>query len=188
MYVVGEIFMKPIYKENYIEKSIFDHLSNDINWLQERSARKEYFMSMEPLEYIYGLGINAKSYSSESFTEPVKNILDKLNTDFNCNYNVCFLNRYDNKTNALGWHADDSKEMNKEHSICVVSFGAEREIWYKDQAFKGVIPAENKQLLKDGSLYIMPAGFQELYFHRIPKSDKDVGIRISLTFRNYVKV
>ena len=36
-------------------------------------------------------------------------------------YNVCFLNRYDDQRNHLGWHADDSPEMDHDHPIAVVS-------------------------------------------------------------------
>lgn len=179
--------MKPIYKTNYSE-NLFNHLFNDIIWLEATPARKEYFMSLELLSYTYGSGKSARTYKSECFTEPTKELLDKLNNDYNANYNVCFLNRYDNQRNFLGWHADDSPEMNPEHDIAVVSFGAEREIWWKKQDYKGVIPNENKQLLNDCSIFIMPAGFQKDYFHKIPKCDKDCGVRISLTFRNYKEI
>jgi alkylated DNA repair dioxygenase AlkB len=40
-----------------------------------------------------------------------------------------------------------------------------------------------KLLLPHGSLCIMPPGFQQTHQHRIPKADRDVGVRISLTFR-----
>ncbi len=47
------------------------------------------------------------------------------------------------------------------------------------------MPPENKQRLKSGSLFVMPAGFQDLYHHRIPRSDRECGTRISLTFRRH---
>lgn len=189
--------MKPIYIKSYVtdEKpelihlsrlSVFAHLLHDLTWLEVTSARKEYFMSDAPLSYTYGSGVAARTYTSSIFSIPIKNMIDKLNVDYNCNYNVCFLNRYDTQKNALGWHADDSPEMNTKHDICVISFGAEREIWWKDKSYKGEIPKENRQILNDGSLFIMPAGFQENNFHKIPKCEKACGIRISLTFRNYV--
>jgi alkylated DNA repair dioxygenase AlkB len=184
--------MKPSYFRSiksfieFADNDIFNHLLNDIAWLEVREARKEYFMAKDSINYTYGSGLSAKTYTSNPFTFPVKFILDVLNKDYNCNYNVCFLNRYDEAKHQLGWHADDSPEMNNDHPIAVVSFGAEREIFWKLQDYKGVIPPENKQLLHNGSLFIMPAGFQKLYFHKIPKCDKKCGTRISLTFRNYI--
>ncbi len=181
--------MRPIYIQTYIPtftENIFTHLLNELQWLEETEARKEYFMSDEQLSYQYGK--QNRTYSSLPFSKPVRDMMMFLNNEFNCNYNVCFLNRYDNYKKALGWHADNSPEMNSKHDICVISFGAEREIWWKEQSYKGDIPKENRQLLHNGSLFIMPAGFQEIFFHKIPKSDKqDCGIRISLTFRNYIK-
>lgn len=182
--------MKPIYMSSYIEdkETVFNHLLNDLEWLTVTEARKEYFMSDEPISYKYGSGVAARTYTSSLFSCPIKAMMDKLNKDFFGSYNVCFLNRYDTQKNALGWHADDSPEMNPKHAICVVSFGAEREIWWKDKSYKGEIPKENRQVLENGSLFIMDAGFQENHFHKIPKCDKECGIRISLTFRNYLKV
>lgn len=182
--------MKPIYIPSYIEDKdyIFNHLLNELTWLEVTDARKEYFMSSEPLSYTYGSGKNARTYSSSEFSLPIMIMMEKLNRDYNCNYNVCFLNRYDTQKNQLGWHADDSPEMNTKHDICVVSFGAEREIWTKDKSFKGEIPKDDRYLLQNGSLFIMPAGFQENHFHKIPRCDKACGIRISLTFRNYIKI
>ena len=183
--------MKPIYIKNYVSEikdELFNHLLNDLAWLEVTSARKEYFMANETIEYTYGSGPNARTYKSNDYTEQIKLLQNNLNTTYNCDYNVCFLNRYDNQKNQLGWHSDDSPEMNMDHDICVISFGAEREIWWKEKDFKGEIPLENRQLLHNGSLFIMPAGFQKDNFHKIPKVGKDCGIRISLTFRNYKKV
>ena len=182
--------MKPIYISSYIEDkdTIYNHLLNDLEWLEMTEARKEYFMSDESISYKYGNGVAARTYTSSLFSAHIKNLMNKINSDYNCNYNVCFLNRYDTQKNALGWHADDSPEMNTEHAICVVSFGAEREIWVKGKSFKGEIPKDDRYLLENGSLFIMPAGFQENNFHKMPRCDKACGIRISLTFRNYKKV
>jgi hypothetical protein len=183
--------MKPTYISNYIidtDKKIFNHLLNDLDWLSVTEARKEFFMAFEKLHYTYGNGINAREYSSSFYSDIVNDIQIKINKEFNTDYNVCFLNRYDNERNALGWHADDSKEMNTEHPICVISFGSEREINWKDKNYKGVIPDTNKKILENGSLFIMPAHFQENNLHKIPKNDKPCGTRISLTFRNYKKL
>jgi hypothetical protein len=53
--------------------------------------------------------------------------------------------------------------------------------------FKGTIPNEWRQLLGDGSLFIMPAGMQDSHKHKIPKHDRDCGPRVSLTFRCWKK-
>ncbi len=181
--------MNPLYFQNYIKDTdlslYFNHLLN-LKWLEVREARKEYFMAYQDLSYTYGTGNNAKTYESLPFTGLIHQLTEQLNIDYGTSYNMCFLNRYDDFSKFLGYHADDSPEMNHDHPIASLSFGAEREIWWKKKDYKGVLPPENKQLLHNGSLFIMPAGFQKDHFHKIPKCDKPCGIRISLTFRNYL--
>lgn len=176
--------MKPIYIEDYCSKNpnipyeiMFLQISR-LKWEKRREARQEYFMSESYIEYTYGLGEFAKTYKSNPFNNYVQDLMNLLNHEFDQRYNVCFLNKYISQFNWLGWHSDDSMD-----SIAVVSFGAEREIWWKHKDFKGNVPDENKQLLKSGSLFIMPAGFQEDHLHKIPKNSKPCEERISLTFR-----
>jgi alkylated DNA repair dioxygenase AlkB len=111
--------------------------------------------------------------------------MEKLNNDFNTGYDICFLNRYDNEKMWLGWHADDSSEIDSNHPIAVISFGAEREIWVKKMDYKGEIPVENKFMLNNGSLFVMPAGYQKENLHKIPKWNIPCSTRISLTFRKF---
>lgn len=50
----------------------------------------------------------------------------------------------------------------------------------------GIVPTKDRYLLQRGSVFIMPAGFQEAMFHRIPKHPAPCGWRISLTFRKFL--
>lgn len=169
-----------------VTDSILDEVKN-LDWLTERSARKEYFMSTKDREYSYGNRHEGDTnYRSKPFTFLVHEFMEFLNETRNAEFNVCFLNRYENEQQHLGWHADEFPGMREDQSIAVLSLGAEREIWWKEKSFKGVIPSENKQLLEHGSVWIMPAGFQDVYFHKIPKHGQPCGMRISLTFRSFV--
>lgn len=179
--------MTPSYFADFVPYPDFNfmHLRDDLQWLEVTEARKEYFMSDVSRSYTYGKGDYAREYHSNPYSPIVERMQADLNETTHCQYNVCFLNRYDTQKHQLGWHADDSPSMDSNHPIAVISFGAEREIWWKLQSDKGVVPAQQRCKLEHGSLFVMPAGFQELYFHRIPKADREVGIRISLTFRRY---
>lgn len=184
-----------ILKPEYIPNVFINHETIvrllELPWLSVTEARREYFMSDEPRSYTYGKGAGERSYDSAPFADPVIGIQMALNMprygSRSLDYNVCFLNRYDTQKNHLGWHADDSPFMDPYHPIAVVSFGCEREIWWKLQAESGVVPPENRQRLGNGSVFIMPAGFQDSYYHRIPKADRECGVRVSLTFRRYVE-
>jgi alkylated DNA repair dioxygenase AlkB len=176
--------MKPIYIEKFISKSLYDKLKTEAPWINADAPRDECFMSLIPLEYIYGHGF-IRTYKSVDMHNDVKNIMEKMNAEMNTEYNVCFLNFYKSEKEALGWHADDSPEMDTTHPIAVISFGAERFIWTKEKSYKGVVPDGDKYLLNDGSLFIMPAGFQKENYHKIPRHDRPCGGRISLTYRKF---
>ena len=176
--------MKAIYEKGYIADELYDRLRSEVPWVNEDAPRDECFMALEELEYTYGEKI-ARTYTSVLMSEMVMSMMKKLNEDYDCEYNICFLNYYSSEKEFLGWHADDSPEMDPSHPIAVISFGAERYIWTKKMGTKGVVPDEDRYLLGSGSLFIMPAGFQEDNLHRIPKNDRPCGGRVSLTFRKY---
>ena len=96
------------------------------------------------------------------------------------------------------------------YPIAGISLGTEREFWWatiKDykteydklrkqfeekyakstaraQAKKQVLLNVGERLTpKQGSLYVMPGGFQQEHFHAILKTDEPCGDRVSLTFR-----
>lgn len=178
----------PTYDKSYIKDGNYalDHLKNNLDWLKATDARYEYFMSREEISYTYGRGNGIRTYTSKPFDTIVGGIMFKLNKEFGTEFDICFLNRYDNEKMWLGWHADDSPEIDPNHPIAVISFGAEREIWIKEIGFKGEIPKENRYLLNNGSLFMMPTGFQSTHLHKIPKWHIPCSTRISLTYRKYV--
>lgn len=159
-----------------------NHLLN-LNWETKRAARHEYFMSDLKLDYSYGG--DKIVYNAKPFTPEVRELTNDLNRFLGTNFNACFLNKYDDEKQHLGWHADDFAGMDNLQPIAVISFGAEREIWVKEQNYKGVIPPEQRILLNRGSLFIMPPGYQDNFYHKIPKNDRPCGWRISLTFRSF---
>lgn len=170
---------------NYIREDLFDDFVSNIAFNNYNAPRDEVFMSKTPLAYTYGKGFT-RTYDSVVFYDKVEDILNKLNTDYNTDYNVCFLNYYKDDKNHLGWHADDSPEMDHTHPIAVISFGASRYIYTKEKSYKGEVPDGDKYLLTNGSLFIMPAGYQSTHLHKIPKADSKCLGRISLTFRKYI--
>lgn len=175
------------YRQDYIKnyEGIKTELLN-LNWLTKRTARHEYFMAEKQMDYSYGnTGLGAKNYKSEPFSPLVLEVMEALNEDLGTSFNACFLNKYDNEQQHLGWHADDFAGMRQDQPIAVISFGAEREIWVKPKPQTGVVPPNQRIKLNEGSLFIMPAGYQDVYFHRIPKHDRPCGWRISLTFRSF---
>jgi alkylated DNA repair dioxygenase AlkB len=233
--IYGAGYHPPLYTQPEMYEAFRQHLLA-LPWWSERAARHEYFMSDTPRTYSYGNRNDAEptQYNSAEFTPDVRNLMKWLNTRFGIELNVCFLNKYDDQHNALGWHADDFPGMRSDQPIIVMSYGAVREIWVKDkrgfpcpacapgrpgihctveqmseaqvveegeptcmECFhsdhvgfvkgppNGKQPDDQRVALEEGSIFLMPAGYQDTHLHRIPKHDRPCGWRISLTFRSF---
>lgn len=151
-------------------------------WEQKTSARLEAFWSKLDRPYTYGQGRGERTYHPSPFPEWMSILNDYVEHHTDCTYDLCFLNRYDSEKQHLGWHADDSPEQDMDCPIAVVSFGAEREIWFRENGARGEGSA-TKLLLSNGSILIMHPGMQQTHQHRIPKHPQPCGTRVSLTYR-----
>lgn len=178
--------------------STAEQLWEDLPWEERTTARRECFFNLRGTDYTYGNGQGQRTYVpvADDHPTPSRHFIDwvrvkiaaKLfpdfeNVGFPPVFEACFVNGYGDKTQHLGWHADDSPLINHEHPIVVVSLGSEREIWWREieEDTSGLIFT---QKLGNGSMFVMPAGMQQTHQHRIPKSDREVAPRISLTFRS----
>jgi len=159
---------------------------SQVSWDSRTETRDECFMAMEPgLRYTYGEGRGERTYVSVPFAPWVLNVIGHLLVSgLGDRYNVCFLNRYVDERRHLGWHSDDSPEMDPDHPIAVVSLGQAREIWWRELG--AGVGATRRQLLENGSAFVMPGGFQRTHEHRIPKGGHKMSERVSLTFRRFV--
>lgn len=180
-----------IYLPNAIPNpdAVFNELKT-LNWEQRQAPRQEYYCNDFGKPYVYGRGEYARKYFPQPYTAGIliaRHISEAL---AGCVFEVCFLNRYLNQKDQLGWHADDSPEMDDNRPIGIVSLGVEREIWFRPKPQLGrekIEVAPQKLKLGHGSLCIMRPGMQDTHQHRIPKASFLCGERISLTFRGYVQ-
>jgi alkylated DNA repair dioxygenase AlkB len=97
----------------------------------------------------------------------------------NENFTTVLLNYYRDGKDSNGWHADNEKELGRNPIIASVSFGAERVFQLKHN----VTNQRQNINLENGSLLIMKGTTQHFWKHQIPKSSKEIGARINLTFR-----
>lgn len=174
----------------------FRVLSTELDWEKRDAPRQEYYCNDINKTYIYGNGKGRRSYDPRPWHEVILKIRRALELRTSTVYEVCFLNRYLNQSDQLGWHSDDSPEMDDARFIAVVSLGVEREIWFRPKPLATSLPVRTtetkfssdveKLKLQHGSLCLMDAGMQDTWQHRIPKASFLCGERISLTFRGYV--
>lgn len=178
----------------YEPRFVFETLWRMMPWEQREGApRREAWFNPYGLPYTYGTGEYARTYEAHPLdgetvaSWAISELMQRLNEQHGDSYDCCFVNGYEHGRQHLGWHADDSPEMDMSHPIATVSLGAEREIWFRR---KGDDSGENvdKLSLKNGSVAVMAEGMQRDWQHRIPKSSvADCGPRISLTYRRLVR-
>ncbi len=194
---------KIIYVPKFITNSneVFRKLREDLNWEQRDAPRQEYYVNDFNEPYVYGQGFGQRKYYPQPYHDEILNIRKQIeeffiNTGTPYIFETCFLNRYIDQKKWLGWHADDSPEMDHERPIIIISLGVARKIKFKLK-IKDEITEPFEILLEHGSMCIMPAGFQKTHYHCIPKagfvtnmesgSEFHFGERISLTYRGFIR-
>ena len=163
------------------DANTFDTVYNEIDWESKTPARKERWMALSGENYTYGSGRGVRTYESQPMPMYVKALMDVMNERMGWDLNCCMANLYADEHQHLGWHSDDSPEMDPEHVIVSVSFGAERWIHFRPIGVKG--EATHKFFMPHGSAVIMLPHMQEEWEHKIPKHSQPCGARASLTYR-----
>lgn len=177
----------------------YEDIDADLPWERRVEARAEAFVALQPgIAYGYGAGRGWRVYRAGAMGQWVRAVMLGAEAAVEAltgrapGFSACFANRYEGQRQALGWHRDDHRAVLADgtpgepaaHSapIAVVSYGAERDFWWRAWPGGG---AHDAIRLADKSLLVMPAGFQEVAEHRIPKAPGPCGPRISLTFRAF---
>jgi alkylated DNA repair dioxygenase AlkB len=167
---------------------------DELQWERRTDVpRSEYYCNDSPKPYVYGRDRGRRLYEPRPYHDVIRAIRWDLEVHTGHVLDVCFLNMYLDQSDQLGWHADDSPEMDDARPIVTVSLGVEREIWFRPKDSPkppsgAADPNIEKLKLGHGSAAIMAPGMQDAWQHRIPKASFQCGVRISLTFRGYVEV
>lgn len=173
------------YEEGFIAdpEAAFARLWAELPWERRDGApRRECWMNDRAAAYTYGSKAGARTYTARPWHPLVLDVRDRLVAITGTAFEACFVNGYEGPRDHLGWHADDSPEIDGGRPIAVVSLGSTRAIWFRR---KGEATHEACSLAP-GSLLLMAAGMQATHDHRIPKHGALCGARISLTFRGLV--
>jgi alkylated DNA repair dioxygenase AlkB len=166
----------------------FAILNQELDWVRVlNTPRSEYYCNDFNEPYFYGTPEHGRAYQVQPWNDEIMNIRRDLENYTGSKFEVCFLNRYTDQRDQLGWHSDNSPEMDDARPIGIVSLGVEREIWFKEIGTDNDPSHITKVKLPHGSLCLMHAGMQDTHLHRIPKASFICGARISLTFRGYIK-
>jgi alkylated DNA repair dioxygenase AlkB len=177
----GSVMSFPItYIKDFAADIPFEAMDQAITWTDYGAPRSEAYYADRPVPYTYGAAAYARTYHPHTqWSDTLSAVRDRVQAHCGQAFELLFCNRYAHGNQHLGWHADDSDSVDDARPIPVISFGSEREIWFRENGKSDV----HKILLAHGSLLLMHAGMQDTHQHRIPKAGRIVTPRVSLTFR-----
>ena len=94
-------------------------------------------------------------------------------------FNSVLINAYRNGRDSMGWHADNEPELGDQPMIASVSLGETRRMLFRPVSGGKSLGID----LGHGSLLVMKGDSQKNWKHSIPKSAREMELRINLTFR-----
>lgn len=191
-------------KEAYwdVYKYLKRHLKNE--WTQTKTrfkvdtSRMQYYTNYDDKEYKYG---NIRLYSQEwldMFTDICYLLTDKLKENYkfyekideDSFFDTLLLNYYRDGNDYISAHSDNEKNLDTEYPIVCLSLGETRNLNIRKKISHGESSHKDDNFLKryelaHGDIFIMFPGMQNKYTHEIPKSQKNMSPRISITARRY---
>ena len=181
----ADVIYYPNFFNNNESDIYFKSLLNNLNWKQDTITvfGKSYLQPR--LTAFYASNSNTYTYSNiemkpHLFSGDLLKIKNSIETEVGINFTSCLANLYRDGKDSNGWHADDEKELGENPIIASISFGEERVFHFKHKLEK---TQKKKLILKHGSLLLMKGETQKNWLHQIPKTKKDIGKRVNLTFR-----
>ena len=143
-----------------------------------RIPRLQCWIGDEGCDYKYsGKKLNRQDWSSE-----LLQIRKKIFRDLKIDFNSVLANYYRDGKDSMGWHSDDEKELGPNPTIASISFGSERNLYFRNKITKETISIPQAH----GCLIVIDGKTQKNWQHSIKKTQKIIGPRINLTFRNII--
>ncbi|MCX7550615.1 alpha-ketoglutarate-dependent dioxygenase AlkB family protein [Xanthomarina sp. F2636L] len=178
------IYIPQFYNQSQADK-LFKILLEQVLWQQDNITIFGKTHKQPRLTALYSEDNKSYSYSGitmnpNPFSSLILSIKQEIELFTKHKFNSVLINLYRDGSDSNGWHADNEKELGLNPTIASVSFGAKRTFKFRHRTLKH----EKHQLkLEHGSLLIMTDEMQHYWLHQIPKTKKDIGKRINLTFR-----
>jgi alkylated DNA repair dioxygenase AlkB len=95
-------------------------------------------------------------------------------------FNSVLLNLYRDGRDSMGWHQDNETALGENPLIASVSLGETRRFRLRHKTGKARTISID---LPNSSLLVMSGRLQQHWQHAVPKTARDVGARINLTYR-----
>ncbi len=173
-------FFRKAEADQFLEK-----LKTHIEWKQEPIKIFGKSIMQPRLTALYGdigkpYGYSGIIMQPLVWTDFLLEIKNRVEEKSKTNFTHVLLNYYRDGKDSMGWHRDNEAVLGPNPTIASVSFGESREFQIRHYGEKKL---KLKLILEHGSLLIMSGRSQHHWEHQIPKTAKQMGPRINLTFR-----
>ena len=143
---------------------------------QQRTRKMYDKMICDPRLTAYYGGQNGHEWTPV-LTE-IKEAVEKVS---GIRFDRVLLNLYRDGKDSVAWHSDTLPVDGEHHHIASVTFGDTRVFKVRHKSRKDIPQLDIP--LTHGSILLMDETMQEHYEHHVPKTARNVGPRINLTFR-----
>lgn len=185
----GEAFYCPGFLEREQADRLLGAILSSAAWRQDPIRLYGKWVNQPRMTAWYGDSGASYRYSGLTmnplpWTEELSEIKARIESIAPGGFNGVLLNLYRDGQDGMAWHSDDEPELGEYPLIASVSLGATRRFQFRNKENK----TNRLQLeLEHGSLLLMRGTTQRHWQHQIPKTKRDVGQRINLTYRTIVK-
>ena len=185
----GELLYYPHFFPPEEADRYFHSLLSTIDWKQEGMMMYGKPVLFPRLMAWYGdegssYAFSGKRYEPAAWTKELLEIKAAVAAISGGGFNSVLLNRYRNGNDSMGWHADNEPELGVDPLIASVNFGATRRFLMRHK-YEGL---KYEVELTHGALLVMRGRMQHFWEHQVPKTKKEVGERLNLTFRKILMV
>ncbi|VAW85344.1 Alkylated DNA repair protein AlkB [hydrothermal vent metagenome] len=164
--------------------SLYVRLCNDVSWQEEsimlfgqvrKVPRLIAFYGDEAVTYTY----SKRLHTATRWSDVLLSLKGRIEAMTKERFNSVLCNYYRDGGDAMGWHADNERELGVDPFIASLSFGVTRKFKVRHNRTK----EQYSLMLEGGSLLLMSGKFQQHWQHSMPRSRKIHDGRINLTFR-----
>jgi alkylated DNA repair dioxygenase AlkB len=167
-----DITILPGYLSPDVATTLYDQLCQQVDWDERMSARKTACFGFS---YDY----SGVSYADKPMHPLLVPLCDRLEQKLGFRPNSCLINYYETGRSRMGFHSDETDNLEEGTEIIIISLGTKRKL-----AFRSRDDYERRlsYVLSHGSLLYMSQLTQKFWSHAIKRESVTEG-RISLTFR-----
>ncbi len=184
--VDGEAWYAPGFLSTAEADRVLDALRHETPWRADEIVIFGRAVPIPRLQAWYGNPEAIYTYSGLTleplpWTAELASLRDRVEAKSDgARFNSCLANLYRDGADSNGWHADDEPELGNDPVVGSLSFGATRRFRMKHKERQDLTVDLD---LEHGSYLLMRGSTQHSWKHCLPKTKREVGPRVNLTFR-----